>query len=576
MDGTPFGRYRLIELLGRGGMGEVWRAYDTVTDRVVALKLLPANLVDDQVFQERFRREARAAAGLDEPHVVPIHDFGEIEGLLYVTMRLIRGHDLEALLRGGPLEPARAVAIIQQIASALHAAHRIDLVHRDVKPTNILVAEDDFAYLIDFGIARAAAETGLTSTGTIIGTWAYMAPERFTTGRVDARADIYALTCVLHEALTGHRPYPGDSLEQQIAGHLTTPPPRPSTMRRTVPAPLDAVIATGMAKDPDQRYKTTKDLAQAARAALATSTRRTIPSTSTQTTQAVKAPPPTKKVAAKPPPERAQRSSQPKLTPMLDKLAVGTWAKVVAAGDKHDGLIGKVVAICDEDDDDDGLDVIVEFRGDSNGYAFRRQELTPTAPPAERQATPRAPPGGEDFWLDVGIDPIRIITYAGDFLTLRCYLDDAPIFLGYDGLINVFRSGRALRRYLAGNPDNDMSSLDTYGDITIAAIEGSLPVDEVTENNVYVLRGLAGDIAAGLRQVDRLQLELAVELLSDVGKYVDNSIVEDYLQTGQPLGDLVKSVLVPNYIPNPKRSRGDALSQWTRLEDFLESRLRTK
>ena len=576
MDGTPFGRYRLLELLGRGGMGEVWRAYDTVTDRVVALKLLPANLVNDQVFHERFRREARAAAGLDEPHVVPIHDFGEIEGLLYVTMRLIRGHDLEALLRGGPLEPARAVGIVQQIASALHAAHRIDLVHRDVKPTNIMVAEDDFAYLIDFGIARATAETGLTSTGTIIGTWAYMAPERFTTGRVDARADIYALTCVLHEALTGHRPYPGDSLEQQIAGHLTTPPPRPSAMRRAVPSPLDAVIATGMAKDPDQRYKTSKDLAQAARAALATSTRRTIPGTSTQTTQTVKAPPPTKKVAAKPPPERAQRSSQPKLTPMLDKLAAGTWAKVVAAGDKHDGLIGKVVAICDDDDDDDGLDVIVEFRGDSNGYAFRRQELTPTAPPAERQATPSAPPGGEDFWLDVGIDPIRIITYAGDFLTLRCYLDDAPIFLGYDGLINVFRSGRALRRYLAGNPDNDMSSLDTYGDITIAAIEGSLRVDEVTENNVYVLRGLAGDIAAGPRQVDRLQLELAVELLSDVGKYVDNTIVEDYLQTGQPLGDLVKSVLVPNYIPNPRRSRGDALSHWTRLEDFLESRLRTK
>ena len=208
MDGTPFGRYRLVELLGRGGMGEVWQAYDTAIDRVVALKVLPANFADDEVFQERFRREAKAAAGLDEPHVVPIHDFGEIEGRLYVTMRLIEGQDLQTLLDDGPLEPARAVGIIEQIASALHAAHRIGLVHRDVKPSNIRVAENDFAYLIDFGIARAIGETGLTSTGVAVGTWAYMAPERFSTGQADPRSDIYALTCVLYECLTGQPSIP--------------------------------------------------------------------------------------------------------------------------------------------------------------------------------------------------------------------------------------------------------------------------------------------------------------------------------------------------------------------------------
>ena len=192
-----------MELLGRGGMGEVWRAYDTAIDRVVALKVLPADLADDPVFQERFRREARAAAGLDEPHVVPIHDFGEIDGRLYVTMRLIQGQDLQKMLQAGPLPPERAVAIIEQIASALHAAHRIGLVHRDVKPSNIRVAENDFAYLIDFGIARAVGESGLTSTGVAVGTWAYMAPERFQSGIADARADIYALTCVLYQSLTG-------------------------------------------------------------------------------------------------------------------------------------------------------------------------------------------------------------------------------------------------------------------------------------------------------------------------------------------------------------------------------------
>src|SRR6202022_1852435 len=156
VDGTPFGRYRLIELLGRGGMGEVWRAYDTATERVVAVKLLPPNFADDPVFQERFRREAKAAAGLDEPHVVPIHDYGEIDGRLYVTMRLIKGRDLQTILADGPLEPARAVSIIEQVAQAVQAAHKIGLVHRDVKPSNILLDENGFAYLIDFGIAHAA------------------------------------------------------------------------------------------------------------------------------------------------------------------------------------------------------------------------------------------------------------------------------------------------------------------------------------------------------------------------------------------------------------------------------------
>ncbi|WP_231983664.1 serine/threonine-protein kinase, partial [Mycobacterium sp. E2733] len=142
VQGRPFGRYRLIELLGRGGMGEVWRAYDTVMDRVVALKVLLPNVAEDPAYVERFRREAHAAASLDEPHVIPIYDFGEIDGRLYVTMRLIEGRDLHDVLADGPLEPARAIAIIDQIASALHAAHEIGLIHRDVKPSNILVAKD--------------------------------------------------------------------------------------------------------------------------------------------------------------------------------------------------------------------------------------------------------------------------------------------------------------------------------------------------------------------------------------------------------------------------------------------------
>lgn len=268
MSGTPFGRYELIELLGRGGMGEVWKAFDTATQRVVAVKVLPPQLAADPTFAQRFRREAFTAAGLNNPHAVPIHNFGEIDGRLYVDMRLIEGEDLEHVLAHGPLGPERTVKIIEQIASALNAAHRVGLVHRDVKPSNILVAEDDFAYLIDFGIARGTGETKLTATGNVVGTWPYMAPERFTTGQADARADIYALTCVLYECLTSSRPFPGDSVEQQIAGHLTTPPPRPSITRPGLSPRLDAVIATGMAKDPSGRYGTTTELARAARTAV--------------------------------------------------------------------------------------------------------------------------------------------------------------------------------------------------------------------------------------------------------------------------------------------------------------------
>ncbi|MDT5350607.1 MAG: serine/threonine protein kinase, bacterial, partial [Mycobacterium sp.] len=268
MEGTPFGRYRLVELLGRGGMGEVWRAHDTETDRVVAVKMLPPQLADDQTFVQRFRREAHAAARLRSPHVIPIHNYGEIEGRLYVDMRLIEGRDLEQVLADGPLSPARAVRIIEQVAKALHAAHKIGLVHRDVKPSNILLDDDDFAYLIDFGIARAAGETKLTATGGLIGSVHYMAPERFSSGTADARADIYALACVLYECLTGVQPFPGDTFEQQLAGHLTVDPPTPSGLNPALPEGFDEVIPRGMAKNPDQRYATTVELAHAAQDAI--------------------------------------------------------------------------------------------------------------------------------------------------------------------------------------------------------------------------------------------------------------------------------------------------------------------
>ncbi|MCV7220778.1 serine/threonine protein kinase StpK7 [Mycolicibacterium elephantis] len=269
MDATPFGHYRLQQLIGRGGMGEVYRAYDTRTDRVVALKVLPAAMAADETFQERFRRESHAAAGLNDPHVVPIHGFGEIDGRFYLDMRLIEGRNLGTILSGGDnaLDPALAVSIVEQVASALDAAHKAGLIHRDVKPSNILITDRDFVYLIDFGLARSAGDQGLTTAGSTLGTMAYMAPERFEGKPVDPSADIYALTCVLYECLTGVRPYPADTLEQQIAAHMTKDVPRPSATDPRLAA-FDDVIAKGMAKKPGKRYQTAGALAEAARQAL--------------------------------------------------------------------------------------------------------------------------------------------------------------------------------------------------------------------------------------------------------------------------------------------------------------------
>ncbi|HEX4395580.1 MAG TPA: sensor domain-containing protein [Mycobacterium sp.] len=269
MDGTPFGRYRLVKLLGAGGMGEVWRAQDTETDRVVAIKLLPQYLSADEEFQQRFRREAHAAASLNNPHVIPIHHYGEIDGQLYVDMRLIEGRDLQTVLAEGPLDPERAVRIVEQVARALHAAHKVGLIHRDIKPSNVLIDADDFAYLIDFGIALTADETRMTKSGNMLGTFAYIAPERLDPkADEDARVDIYSLACVLYEALTGDPPFPGSTTAHLITAHLNTPPPRPSISRPDVPTQVDNVIATGMAKDPNRRYATTIELANAAREAI--------------------------------------------------------------------------------------------------------------------------------------------------------------------------------------------------------------------------------------------------------------------------------------------------------------------
>jgi len=268
-EGSAFGSYRIISKIGQGGMGQVLKAFDTNTNRYVALKVLPAEFAANPQFRERFQRESNLVAGLTEPHVIPIHAFGELDGQLYLDMRLVDATDAQSLLTtGGAMEVTRAVAIIDQVAAALDAANAVGVEHRDIKPANILIANRDFVYLIDFGIARAAGESGLTSTGMAVGTFAYMAPERFGAGDSDHRADVYSLACVLYQLLTGVQPFPGNTVEQQIAGHLHFPPPIPSQRQPSLPRGLDDVVARGMAKNPNERYVTAGDLAHDAHRAL--------------------------------------------------------------------------------------------------------------------------------------------------------------------------------------------------------------------------------------------------------------------------------------------------------------------
>ena len=263
--GSRFGPYLLKRLLGSGGFGEVYEAFDSVKNRTVALKLLPPSYSANPNFRQRLFREASTAGRLNEPHVVPIHDYGEIDGQLFIDMRLIPGTDLRAVLnQSGPLDLTRAVSIATQIASALDAAHAEQIVHRDVKPANILLTTEDFACLVDFGLANAATDAKLTSAGTTIGTFAYMAPERFNGQEIDHRTDVYALACVLYECLTGAPPYDAGDQAALIAAHLTTPIPLPS-QHSGVPVELDDVIARGMAKEPHDRYSSAGELAAAAR-----------------------------------------------------------------------------------------------------------------------------------------------------------------------------------------------------------------------------------------------------------------------------------------------------------------------
>lgn len=274
--GDEFAGYRLSAVLGRGAMSTVYRADNLRLGNVIALKVMAPELADDDVFRARFLAESRVAAGLNHPNIIPIHDSGSCDGLLYIAMRYVPGTDLRQMLKKcGRLPPETAVFLLSQAARALDAVHRRGLVHRDVKPGNLLVgqaidgADPDYLYLTDFGITTYAAEhTGLTATGEFIGTVDYIAPEQIRGLPVSGMADQYSLGCVLYECLTGRVPFERDVNAAIIWAHVEDQPAPPSMLRPDLPYAVDEVFARVLAKQPDDRYGSCREFMAAAREAL--------------------------------------------------------------------------------------------------------------------------------------------------------------------------------------------------------------------------------------------------------------------------------------------------------------------
>ncbi len=241
--GTIFAGHRIEDVAGRGGMGVVYRATQLALDRTVALKVIAAGLLEDQSARARFVRESKVAASIDHPNVIPIYYAGEEQGIAYIAMRYVPGDDIRSLVRReGPLEAQRAARIVAQIGSALDAAHATGLVHRDIKPANVLLTSEDHVYLTDFGLTKHALSiAGTTKPGHWVGTLDYVSPEQIRGERVDARADVYALGCLLFYTLTGEVPFRREGDEARLWAHLNDPPPKPSEARPQIPETFDAV-----------------------------------------------------------------------------------------------------------------------------------------------------------------------------------------------------------------------------------------------------------------------------------------------------------------------------------------------
>jgi hypothetical protein len=351
-DGDEFAGYRIESRLGRGGMGILYLALEPGLERRVALKLIAPEAAADDVFARRFAEESRIAASIEHPNVVPIYAAGDEAGVPWIAMRYVAGSDLQRrIAREGRLESAEAVALIAQIGNGLDAIHAAGLVHRDVKPANVLLSGEpgaEHAYITDFGVARnVATRSGLTQTGRFVGTLDYVAPEQISGEPLDARVDVYALGCLLYKLLTGEVPFPREGEAARLYAHLHDPPPAPSLYAPTVPMALDEVVIRAMSKLPDDRHPSAGDLGRAAQAALSGGAiaipERTV-ATGAAATRETRSPDPRPREAetAKLPDEPAPRSRRPLLigAGVMALVLVAAIAALFAGGGGDGGSAG--------------------------------------------------------------------------------------------------------------------------------------------------------------------------------------------------------------------------------------------
>ncbi len=367
--GTVIAGYRIEERIGRGGMGVVYRAQHLNLQRRAAIKIIAPDLAESEGFRERFTREARIAAALQHPNIVTVYDAGEVDGMLYIAMQFIQGEDLAAILRrDGRLRPYRAIDVCRQVASALDAAHAMGLIHRDVKPANVLI-EGRNAFLTDFGLTKqAGTHAQLTRAGDMVGTIHYVAPEQIEGRRVSARSDVYALGCLLYHCLSGQVPFAHETDVAVIYAHLSEQPPKLSELRPELPEGLDAVMAKALDKSPDRRFPSCGDMISAARAVIdaAGPLSETIP------------PRPSQVAAHAPTPEirdAAEAARRPRV--LLGGLDDRTRAVArVALGDRVDVLEAPVQATADRAREERPDLVILDWAGRAGIEALRNDALT--------------------------------------------------------------------------------------------------------------------------------------------------------------------------------------------------------
>ncbi len=457
-------------------MGVVYRATQLSLERTVALKVIAPELTGDADFRERFKRESRLAASIEHPNVIPVYEAGEADELLYLIMRYVPGTDLRQLIDDeGTLEPGRAARIVAQVADALAAAHGRGLVHRDVKPANVLLAGKgvaDHAYLTDFGIAREVQATGgLTKTGMVVGTLDYIAPERIQDGPGDGRSDVYALGCVLYETLTGSVPFPRDSDVPKMYAHLSEPPPSARDVRPDTPEKFAQVALRAMAKDPDERFATAGDMAVALTSAPA-------PETEPAATLPLDAPtepaaPPT--VPAAPPTVPAEPPVPPPSPPAPARRRRAAWPLVLAATALAAAAVGALLLLSGGDSDSPS---------DSSGQVVR--DPAPSAEPLEPQALAPIDVGAGADGVAVGDGSVWVANKERNTLTR---ID--PGGPSVTGTIDVGREPDSVavglgRVWVTNSTDNTVSVIDPATD----EVTGSVPVGRDPEG-VAVGKGFA-------------------------------------------------------------------------------------